>query len=237
MAQPSNERTLISAIIPPEVVHINSTFSITFEDDRLMVEFAGLTSSIVYDYFLRTMGKQNIMDDVLQLLPIPESIPVGLLSRTLRLNCVSKYYASLWEEIYNPLFSSDGWAKPDNRLKKWDDVNSKWNRNTALRTPFERRQALVEIDVLSAMTLDLSISELLTIYRVQFPVFQKNERRLRFDQRGMEVPMKTIGGELGVDENHPRFGEMVPPFTSVDREEDYRVAWAFFEKKLKEEKK
>jgi hypothetical protein len=106
-----------------------------------------------------------------------------------------------------------------------------------LRNHFERRQALVEIDVLTAIALELSLEELLTIYRVQFSVLQKFEVRLRFDQRGMEVPMKTIGGELGVDVNHPKYAEMVRPFTSVDREEDYRVAWAFFEKKSKEEKK
>ena len=29
--------------------------------------------------------------------------------------------------------------------------------------------------------------------------------------------------------------EMVPPFTPVDREADYREAWAHFEKVLKEE--
>jgi hypothetical protein len=38
-----------------------------------------------------------------------------------------------------------------------------------------------------------------------------------------------------VDESHPKFPEMVPPFTPVDREEDYRVAWKFFEERLKEE--
>jgi hypothetical protein len=54
-------------------------------------------------------------------------------------------------------------------------------------------------------------------------------------QRGMEVPVKTSGGELGVDESHPKFAEMVPPFTPVDREQDYRVAWRFFEERMGKE--
>ena len=88
--------------------------------------------------------------------------------------------------------------------------------------------------MLAAMALGLTLDELLTIYRVQFPVLQQHERRLLFDQRGMEVPVRTVAGELGIDEGHEKFPEMVPPFTPVDREADYRQAWAHFEKILEE---
>lgn len=154
-------------------------------------------------------------------------------SRTLRLNCLTTHYAALWEELYSLAFNRDGWAKQDARLKPWSDLTPHWQRQVALRTPFERRQALVEIDVLAALALDLTLEELLTIYRVQFPVLQKNERRLLFDQRGMEVPVKTISGDLGPDESHERFAAMLPPFTPVDREADYRGAWAYFEGRVK----
>lgn len=77
--------------------------------------------------------------------------------------------------------------------------------------------------------LGLTLDELLTIYRVQFPVLQQNEQRLLFDQRGYVVPMKTIRGVLGPDESHPDYADMIEPFTPVDREADYRVAWAHFE--------
>ena len=83
--------------------------------------------------------------------------------------------------------------------------------------------------------MNLKLDELLTIYRVQFPVLQKNEQRLLFDQRGFVVPVKTVRGELVVNEDDPTFPDMVPPFTPVDREADYRQAWAHFEKRLKEE--
>lgn len=53
-----------------------------------------------------------------------------------------------------------------------------------------------------------------------------------FDQRGMEVPVKCMKGELIVNEDHKKFSEMVPPFTLVDREVDYREAWVHFEKKI-----
>ena len=235
MAQASNERTLIGAIIPPKTMHISSAFSLAFSSNETLLVFASFCSSILFDFFIRSTGKQNIREDTLKMLPFPWSTPPQIISRTLRLNCVTIHYNNLWEGCFNSQILQDLWSKSDNRLKSWSNLTPYWQRDIALRTPFERRQALVEIDVLAAFALGLTIDELLTIYRVQFPVLQKNERRLLFDQLGMEVPMKTIGGELGPDESHPKFPEMVPPFTQVDREEDYRVAWKYFEEKLKKE--
>jgi hypothetical protein len=196
---------------------------------------SGLSSAIVYDFFVKSTGKPNLFN--IDFLPMPKletEIRSWLHSRTLRLNCLTTHYAALWQELYVPAFNQDGWAKQDARLKSWDTLTPQWQRHVALRTPFERRQALVEIDVLAALALNLTLDELITIYRVQFSVLQKNERRLRFDQRGIEVPMKTIGGELAPDTTHEKYAEMVAPFTSVDRERDYREAWAWFEGKKSE---
>ena len=234
MLSQTGERTLVAAIIPPGVGHTNLTGSMVFDSNSVLVKFSGFCSSIIYDFVIKSTGKGDLYEETLARLAFPHKLIIDnyVISRTLRLNCLTIHYADLWQELYLPTFNQDAWVRPDPRLTPWSTLTPHWQRHVALRTPFERRQALVEIDVLAAMALDLTLDVLLTIYRVQFPVLQKNERRLRFDQRGMEVPMKTSGGELGPDETHPDFAAMIPPFTPVDREEDYRVAWRVFGERL-----
>lgn len=238
MLSQAGERTYISAIIPPGPSHINGLKAYCFKNIVDLAVFSCLSNSIIYDFFVKSAGKTNLHDLPL-LLPCPEfqnrSDVSLMVSRNLRLQCLTIQYAKLWQELFNYTFNRDDWSMSDERLSPWDNLTSNWEIECALHNEYERRQALVEIDVLASMALGLTLDELLTIYRVQFPVLQENEQRLLFDQRGYVVPVKTIRGELVVNEDDPSFPEMVPPFTPVDREADYRQAWAHFEKRLKEE--
>jgi hypothetical protein len=56
-----------------------------------------------------------------------------------------------------------------------------------LRSDLARRLALVEIDVLVAQALGLTIDQLVDMYRIHFPVLKQNEEGTWYDQNGSIV--------------------------------------------------
>ena len=182
--------------------------------------------------------------------------------RALLLNCVTIYYSDLWRDNYIDSFTHETWSKPDPRLRptRFTSLTSTWTWDTPLRTDYERRQALVEIDVLTAMALGMTLDQLKTIYRIQFPVLQQYEADTWYDANGRIVftTNRSLTGvgfdrkewENGIkgapagkkfyrtitDDTQPggpvqRTIEYVAPFDRCDREQDYETAWKFFEEK------
>lgn len=237
MLSEAGERTLVNAIAPQGPGMIDNVFSISFASRSILIMFSGLCSSLPYDFYVKSGGKGHLRADLVALFPFPlmDKIEKKFIVRVLRLNCLTIHYRALWEALFDNAFKQDTWSRPDTRLSAWEKLTPIWQKDNPLRSEFERRQALVEIDVLASMVLGLTLDELLTIYRVQFPVLQQNEQRLLFDQRGFVVPVRTVRGELVDKEDDPSFPDMVPPFTSVDREADYRQAWSHFEHRFKSE--
>src|SRR5204862_8185210 len=96
--------------------------------------------------------------------------------------------------------------------QRYSTLGPEWRWETPLRTEYERRQALIEIDVLAARALNLTLDELRTIYRIQFPVLQENERDTWYDQRG-RIVFTCSKGLPGVGFSRPEW-ERIKTMTS-----------------------
>ncbi len=131
----------------------------------------------------------------------------------------------------------------------------------ALANRLRAAAGLVELDVLTAMGgLDLTLEQLQTIYRIQFPVLRQYEQDTWYDRNGRIVftNNKSLTGvgytrrefneikdaQSGVftqtitDDTKPggpveRIIEYVAPFDRCDRQEDYETVWAQFVERLK----
>lgn len=262
MLNQSGERTLIAAIEPPYTGHVSTVLELDFPI-RLIPIVSGIMASIVADFYIRVTGKADAYFDTIKNLPIPSKYHNEIIVRTLLLNCVTNHYAELWKYSWRDEFKQQNWAKKDIRLSNshFKILNSCWNWKTPLRTDYERRQALIEIDVLIAMSLNMTIEQLKTIYRIQFPVLQSYEEDTWYDVNG-RITFTTNRSMVGIgydrktwekevkdapagkkfyrtimDDTMPggpveRIIEYVAPFDRCDREQDYETAWKFFEEQL-----
>ena len=259
----ASERTLTCAIACKGIAHVNTVFSVAIKNRVDMACLAGCEASLPYDFFVKVIGKSHVNYSTNMLFPLLDGSKHGrIVLRALILNCLTYHYADLWHKCFDKFFTDDNWSKSDPRLSntRFSTLTSEWTWDTPLRTDYERRQALVEIDVLTAMALGMTLEQLKTIYRIQFPVLQSyeadtwydangritftNNRSLvgvGFDRKEFELNMKDAPAgkkfyRTIMDDTMPggpveRTIEYVAPFDRCDREQDYETAWKFFEKK------
>ena len=202
----SGERSLICAVLQRRTAHINGVISTSFRSGYDSVDMAALCSSAAMDAYIKVMASQNLTSIRIKAFPlgVDEKYNNALRSRTLILNCLTKYYADLWQELWQDEYRSEQWSIDDPRLKPFDTLTREWQWATPLRNYFERRQALVEIDVIAAMALGLSLKDLEMIYSIQFPVLQQNEGDTWYDQKG-NIVFTCSKGLTGVGCDRPEW--------------------------------
>jgi hypothetical protein len=243
MADSATVRTLHVAILPPGPASVSTVQTLGAVDASDLAIAAGTWASICCDFLIKVAGS-DVTYSVFSRLPHVRghALEPQLILRTLRLNCLIREYASLWEDLYDPGWQRDSWVSgigaPYPSRPALGDVTPEWAIATPLRRDADRRQALVEIDAIVAVMLDITADELATIYRTQFPVLQSYEREALYDNNGRPVPREIAkayrknagdGGPPLTDDQ--RTGEKYTydlPFTGVDREPDLRAAHAHF---------
>lgn len=144
--------------------------------------------------------------------------------------------------------------------KCFSRLNGEWSKSHAVQSDYERYISLIELDVLCCMAFGITLNELKVMYRIQFPVLQSystdtwydsngritftNNRSLvgvGFDRKEFELNMKDAPAgkkfyRTIMDDTMPggpveRTIEYVAPFDRCSREQDYEIAWKFFEEK------
>lgn len=250
MCQASNERTLISALMPAGPTAIHAVRVVAAHDTSILLLMAGMTSSVVADFYIKLKGRGHVHNSDLAgiVLPANPMVHDAIIGRVLALQCLTQAF----DDFYKDLVVSDNSMSV--LAGVFEDYNFSPDTRLSVRSELSRRLAQIEIDVLCALDLELTLTELIQIYSVQFPVMQSYEAADEYDAKGQRLPnttRKDAGGKEVRDARKDHDGispltvsweidhgnqtvtkTFYPPFTHVDRIEDYRTAYRVFSERL-----
>ncbi|NYI03494.1 class I SAM-dependent DNA methyltransferase [Allostreptomyces psammosilenae] len=253
MVPASTERSLFVALLPPGPSHIHGVRSMALPSVRDTALVSGFWASLPMDYALRIGGRGHLDVADARALPVPEAshpLAAALLLRTLRLNCLTSAYATLWAELYDATWAvHEGWAADWPGLRGLcAHLGPEWERRCALRTERERRAALVELDSLVAVWLGIQAGELIALYLSRFPQLVEYESDMWFDAEGRRIAANfnayghgqkketypALLDHLADPANTPPPDGYIAPFYKADRVSEMRAAHAHFSARLDE---
>ncbi len=252
------ERSLYSAVYPPGVTHTDGVFSVIFKSNSELVRLSAFTASIIADFFVRVSGKSNLGLTVIGKFPLINNSDIcdRIVNRYLRLCCLTTAYEGLWESQYSEIDESTSFGECVTKFGEadWSECDVSFSTRFSLRSDLARRNFLIEIDVLFALEFGISISELIGIYQTYFSVLSRYENVDLYDTAGSRLPNTTrkdpgareLSQQMSTHDgvspltvsweidngNQTVTKTFYPPFSHVDRIEDYRTAYRVFSERL-----
>ncbi|MEU6555033.1 class I SAM-dependent DNA methyltransferase [Streptomyces sp. NPDC046915] len=250
-----SSRCLHAALIPPGPAHVHTVQSMAFESNLLTALNAGFWAALPLDYLLRITGRAHLQTGEARKMPAPDPrhpLASALLLRSLRLNALTAHYAPLWTELFNLRWAGyEDWANPNWPGLKPLAANLKptWEYTAPLRTEYERRAALVELDALVAVWLGITADQLVSIFKSRYPQLHDYEAVTWFDANGRKMAANPFTYGLGqtkqdyldfaahleAPDGTPPPDGYTAPFYKADREAEMRAAHAHFQARLDKE--
>ncbi|MFJ3793624.1 hypothetical protein [Kitasatospora sp. NPDC090091] len=248
----NTERSLFSAIIPPGPTHVHAVHSLRLQGNLSLALNAGFWASLPLDYLLRVTGRSHLQIAEVQKMPAAiaaHPLAQALVLRTLRLNCITDEFAPIWSELFRR-----EWLEQEKWAIVWPliqgalagGLSGEWSPRTPLRSEYERRSALVELDALVAVWLGITAEQLISIYRSRYSILADRETEMWFDAAGRRVALDPYA--FGYGQSKESYGQLqshladpevfsVPdgytaPFYKADREAEMRGAHAYFQERL-----
>lgn len=257
----SMERSLISAIVPKKALHVHSVLGIYVSKLEDLLTIAACLNSVVFDFYIKTYGKEDLYENTLGNLPVPQGKLLPYLwNRIISLNALGNEFIELKTKIKNLLPPEDNWAKFDYRLDNSALNNIDASKNYVCND-FEKRELFVEIDVLVAMALGISLNNLCNIYELQFPVLKQYENDTWYDIKGQivftnnrnmscyglsraeweecingeeQLVVKDIDNLANPSGCETQIFQYTAPYEKYDRIKDYKEVWHNFEERFKD---
>ncbi|MER5556202.1 class I SAM-dependent DNA methyltransferase [Streptomyces sp. NPDC002793] len=245
-------RSLQATLIPPGPAHLFTVSSTALAGNHLTALNAGFWAALPLDYLLRITGRSHLLTSDARKMPAPDPqhpLAAALLLRTLRLNALTSHFAPLWAELFDPHWAGyEDWANPNwPRLEPLAfNLQKTWEYTTPLRTEYERRAALVELDALVSLWLGISADQLIAIFKSRYPQLYDYESATYFDANGRKIAadFNTYGhgqtkqdyldllDHLASPATTPPPAGYTAPFYKADRETEMRAAHAHFQARL-----
>ncbi|WP_405014102.1 Eco57I restriction-modification methylase domain-containing protein [Kitasatospora sp. NBC_01539] len=207
VASPRNERSLVAAIIPPNVICGDPVPTILFEDgaEWPFLLWLATANSLVLDFLARKKITLHVQLGVLDSLPFPRLRPGHpildhLAPLVLRLTCTSPEMTPFWNRM-----AEYGWTSsaPEGQVPA-----------EALLDDTDRAEVRAEIDAIVAKLLfRLSRAELEHIVST-FPTLERNEQRLYGRFRTRELTLRAFDRLASSDLNPTLAGVPDHPTTS-----------------------
>ncbi len=184
-------RSVFFSLAPPGPIATNICYFGHLRDDAGTALMVGLCSGILVDFFVRMSGAGDLVESVIARFPAPPApdYPLAdpLLHRTLRLNCLTRAFAPLWERLVAPSWRGDEFAARDVATMSIAHPPQEWSVNVPVRRERDRWLLFTELDALGALFLGVTPAGLEAAYRSQFPVLITYEHQMVFDANGRQL--------------------------------------------------